>query len=130
MSILTGIFRSSGYHPIAAILSAFQAVVKDFKHRLPLQKADRMVGLLPLWLTSIIPLWPTRREADGESIRRATDTPAPSVQDMGIDHSGRYIGMPEQLLNRPDVVAVLKQLRSNAFKPFDSFEPFESLRAF
>jgi len=67
-----------------------------------------MVGLFPLWLTSIIPLWPTRRQADGESIRRATDTPAPTVQDMSIHHSSRYIGMPEQLLNRPDVVAVLQ----------------------
>jgi len=32
----------------AAILSPFQALVKDFKYRLPLQKADRMVGLNPI----------------------------------------------------------------------------------
>ena len=86
-----------------------------------------MVGLFPIWLTGLIPLWPTSRQADGQSVHRATDTPAPTVQDMGVNHSGRYIGMPEQLLNRPDVVAVLKQVRGNAFKPFDSFEPFESL---
>jgi len=112
---------------MARILSPFQALVKDFKYRLPPQKADRMVGLFPIWLTGLIPLWPTSRQADGQSVHRATDTPAPTVQNMGVNHSGRYIGMPEQLLNRPDVVAVLKQVRGNAFKPFDSFEPFESL---
>ena len=93
---------------MARILSPFQALVKDFKYRLPPQKADRMVGLFPIWLTGLIPLWPTSRQADGQSVHRATDTPAPTVQDMGVNHSGRYIGMPEQLLNRPDVVAVLQ----------------------
>jgi hypothetical protein len=88
---------------IAPILSAFQALVKDFEHRLPLQKADRMVGLFPLWLTSIIPLWPTRRQADGESaksgaaasrlyaVRRATDTPARTVQDMSINRGADIV---------------------------------------
>ena len=92
----------------AAILSAFQALVKDFKYRLPPQKADRMVGLFPIWLTGLIPLWPTRRDADGQSVHRATDTPAPTVQDVCVNHGGRHIGVPEQFLNRPDVVAVFQ----------------------
>jgi len=67
-----------------------------------------MVGLFPIWLTGLIPLWPSRRQADGESVHRASDSPPATVQDMGVNHSGRYIGMPEQLLNRPDVVAILE----------------------
>ena len=108
LSILTSILRSSAYRLIAAILSALQAVVKDFKYRLPLQKADRMVGFFPIWLTCIIPLWPAKRETDGESIRRASDSSPATVQDVGVDHGCRDIGVPEQFLNRPDVVAVLQ----------------------
>ena len=44
-----------------------------------------------------------------------------------IYHRGAHVGVPEQFLNRTDVVAIFKQVRGNAFKPFDSFEPFESL---
>jgi len=86
-----------------------------------------MVGIIPLWLTCIIPLWPTRRQADGESVHRASDSPPATVQNMGVDHGCSNIGVPEQFLNRADVVAIFKQVRGNAFKPFDSFEPFESL---
>lgn len=89
-----------------------------------------MVGLIPLWLTYIIPLWPTSRQADGESVHRASDSSPSTVQYVCVNHSSRHIGMPEQFLNRPDIVAILKQARDNAFKPFDSFEPFDSLRAF
>ena len=38
---------------------------------------------------------------------------------MGVDHGCSNVGVPEQLLNCSDVVAILKQVRSNAFKPFD-----------
>ena len=36
-----------------------------------------------------------------------------------INHGGTDVGVSEQLLNSADVVAILKQVRSNAFKPFD-----------
>ena len=50
-----------------------------------------------------------------------------AIQDMGIDHRGANILVPEKFLNSPDVVSILQQARGNTFKPFDSFEPFESL---
>ena len=89
------------------ILPPFQALVKDFKYRLPLQKADRMVGLIPLWLTCIILLWPTRRQADGESVHWASDSPPTSIQNMGVNHCSGHLPMPEQFLNSPDVVAIV-----------------------
>ena len=89
------------------ILPLFQALVKDFQYRLPPQKADRMVGLIPLWLTCIIPLWPTRRQADGQSVRRAADSSPATVQDTGVDR-GTDVGVSEQLLTRANIVAVLK----------------------
>ena len=101
------------------ILLRFRELVKKFQPRQRLPKADRIVGLIPLWLTSIIPLWPTRRQADGQSIHRASDSSPATVQDMGVDHGCSNVGVPEQLLNCSDVVAILKQVRSNAFKPFD-----------
>ena len=55
----------------AAILLPFKALVKNFKPYQRLQKADRMVGLNPIWLTGIIPLWPPRRQADGQPVHRA-----------------------------------------------------------
>jgi len=127
LSILTSIVRPSAYRLIAAILSALQALVNGFQYRLPLQKADRMVGLFPIWLTCIIPLGLTRRKADGESIHRASDSPPATVQNMGVYHRGAHVGVPEQFLNRADIVAIFQQIRGNAFKPFDLFEPFESL---
>ena len=68
------------------ILLPFRELVKKFQlgHRLP--KADRMVGLILLWLTSIIPLGPTRRQSDGQSVHRASDSSPASVQDMGVDN--------------------------------------------
>ncbi len=88
------------------ILPLFQALVKDFKYRLPLQKADRIVGLIPLWLTGIIPLWPTRRQADGQSVHRTSDSSPATVQDVGVNHGCRDVGVSEQLLNRADIVAI------------------------
>jgi len=45
-----------------------------------------MVGLILLWLTSIIPLGPTRRQSDGQSVHRASDSSPAAVQDMGVDN--------------------------------------------
>jgi len=61
----------------AWILSPFKELVKIFEYGLPLQEADRMVGLIPIWLTSLIPLGLTRWQTDGESICRASDSPPP-----------------------------------------------------
>jgi hypothetical protein len=33
---------------------------------------------------------------------------SPSIQNMGEDHRGAHIPVPEQVLNRPDVVAVFE----------------------
>ncbi len=74
------------------ILLPFQVLVKDFKRRLLLQKADRIVSLIPLWLTCIFPLWPTRRQADGESAHWASDSLPTSIQNMGVNRS-RHVPM-------------------------------------
>ena len=73
-----------------------------------------MVGIIPLWLTCIIPLWPTRRQADGESVHRASDSPPATVQNMGVYHRGAHVGVPEQFLNRTDVVAIFQKMRGEA----------------
>ena len=69
-----------------------------------------MVGIMPLWLTCIIPLWPTRRQADGESVHWASDSSPATVQDMGVYHRGAHVGVSEQLLNRADIVAIVQQM--------------------
>ena len=94
----------------AAILSPFQALVKDFKYRLPLQKADLMVGIIPLWLTGLIPLWPPRGQANGQSIHWASDYSPATVQDMGVNHGGTDVGVSEKLLNCANIVAIFQQM--------------------
>lgn len=41
-------------------------------------------------------------------ICRAADPSTPSIENVGIDHRGAYVPVSEQLLNCPDVVAVLE----------------------
>jgi len=44
------------------------------------------------------------------SVERAANTASSSVvQNMSIDHGRRDVGVSEQFLDRPDVVAVLQQ---------------------
>lgn len=31
---------------------------------------------------------------------------------MGVNHGGTDVGVPEQLLDRPDIVAIFQQMRS------------------
>lgn len=45
-----------------------------------------------------------------EAVRRAVHSTSASVQDMGIDHGRTDVLMPKELLDRPDVVAVLKEM--------------------
>ena len=46
---------------------------------------------------------------------------------MRVNHRGADVGVAEEFLDCPNVIAIFKQARGNAFKPFDSFEPFDSL---
>ena len=111
----TGLYSTvAEFQKTMTIFPPFQALVKDFEYRLPLQKADRMVGLIPLWLTGIIPLWPTRRQADGKSVHWASDSPPATVQDMGVNHGRTDIFVPEQFLNCADVVAIFQKMRGEA----------------
>jgi len=107
--IPVSIFPMTGW-----ILLRFRELVKKFQPRQRLPKADRMVGLIPLWPTSIIPLGPTRRQSDGESVHRASDSSPATVQNMGVYHRGAHVGVPEQFLNRADVVPIFQKMRGEA----------------
>ncbi len=52
---------------------------------------------------------PPSPSAQPQPIGRAADTPSTSVQDVGIDHGGAHILMAKQFLDRPNVIAILKQ---------------------
>jgi hypothetical protein len=41
-----------------------------------------------------------------EVVGGAADPPPPAIEHMGVNHPSAHIPMPEQLLNRPDVIAV------------------------
>lgn len=45
-----GIVSVLNFYVTAAIVLLFQKLVKDFPFRSQMQKADRMVGIIPLWL--------------------------------------------------------------------------------
>ena len=55
-----------------------------------------------------------QEQADGESIHRASDSSPATVQNMGVYHRGAHVGVPEQFLNRADVVAIFQQMRGEA----------------
>jgi len=57
-------------------------------------------------MANIIPLWPFRRQADGQPVHLASDSPPTTVQNMGVDYCGAHVGVAEQLLNRADAVAI------------------------
>ena len=55
---------------------------------------------------------PTRRfSLIKHPIRRALDSARPSVQDMGVDLRRAHVTVPEQFLNRADIMAVFQQVR-------------------
>ena len=58
-------------------------------------------------LTSRDGLW----EQLPQDIHRASDAASATVEYVGIDHRRAYIAMPQQLLDRPDVVAVFEEVR-------------------
>src|ERR1700726_1391297 len=45
------------------------------------------------------------------SIQRTSHTQPRLIQDVGIDHGGRYVLVPEKFLNGANIIAVLKQMR-------------------
>ena len=47
-----------------------------------------------------------------EHIRRTLYAESALIQYMRVDHGRPYIGMPQQLLNRPDVRTALQEVRS------------------
>src|SRR5215470_2126342 len=54
---------------------------------------------------------PTAPSPTEHPVGRALDPARPSVQDVGIDLGCAHVAMTEQVLNRPDVVAILQQVR-------------------
>ena len=50
------------------------------------------------------------RVSNLQEIRGALDPAAPTVQDVGVDHGGLDAPVPQELLDRPDVVAVQQEV--------------------
>jgi hypothetical protein len=44
-------------------------------------------------------------------VSRTVHRPTASIQDVRVDHRRPHVAVPEQLLNGPDIVAVLEQVR-------------------
>jgi hypothetical protein len=47
---------------------------------------------------------------DPHAAQRAAHPAASTIQDMGIDHRGRDVRVPEELLDRADVVSVREEV--------------------
>ena len=45
-----------------------------------------------------------------QPVRRAPNPEGPAIQHMGINHRGGHVPVPQQLLHRADVVAILQQM--------------------
>lgn len=50
------------------------------------------------------------RESEVQRVYRALDPPTTSVEDMGVDHRGADLPVPEELLDRAGVIGVLEQV--------------------
>ena len=48
--------------------------------------------------------------AAGDGVKGASNTPASSVQNMGVDHGSGHVAVAEQLLDGPDIVAMFKEV--------------------
>ena len=46
-----------------------------------------------------------------EAIERALNPCRSATQDMGVDHGGPHVFVPQELLDGPDVVPVFEQMR-------------------
>ena len=58
-------------------------------------------------------------------VRRTENPTAATIQNMCVNHGCRHILVAQKLLNSSNVIAIFKQARGNAFKPFDQFETLE-----
>ena len=67
-------------------------------------------------LSSIRPVTGVILGVRSQSVRRAGNTSAAFVQNVGIDHCGTHIIVPQELLHRPDIITILKQLRREEWR--------------
>ena len=81
----------------AAILPLFQGVVKVFHGQPFPANAAAAVSLFPIGLQTF--------RMHFKHIGGAADPSASSIEDMGINHRGAHVRVPQQLLDCPDVVA-------------------------
>jgi hypothetical protein len=44
------------------------------------------------------------------AIHRALDSPAATIEDVGIDHRGLHAAVPQELLDRPDVITAHEEM--------------------
>ena len=56
------------------------------------------------------PLWDGVCAISAHAVERALHRTGPALHDMGVDHGGVYIFMPEEFLDCADVISVLKQM--------------------
>ena len=54
------------------------------------------------------------RVTGGEAVGGAADAGGASVEDVGVDHGGRHVAVPEQLLDGADVVAGFEEVGGEA----------------
>jgi hypothetical protein len=57
-----------------------------------------------------ISIYPTGTRNEGQSVGGASDAPAASIQDMGVNHRGTNVVVSEKLLNCPDIITVFQQV--------------------
>lgn len=53
-------------------------------------------------------LYLTGTSKASQSVGRTANAAPTSVQDMGVDHRGAHISVPQQFLDRSDVIAVFQ----------------------
>lgn len=75
----------------------------------PVRDMPRPVGL-DMWISprgSVWRLYVAGVVFSNRRVERTSYTQAASVEDMGVDHGDAHVGVPEELLDRPDVVSGL-----------------------
>lgn len=67
---------------------------------------------IPTDLHSSLPYLPGCWQALSQAVSRAVNSSAASIEDMCVDHCRADVLVPEKFLDRPNIVAVLKQMRA------------------
>ncbi len=52
----------------------------------------------------------SERPCDWQCVQRTSHCPAADLEHMGINHGGRYVGVAEQVLHRPNITARLEEM--------------------